>query len=377
MEALILSCGTGGGHDSAGKAVMEELARRGHHAVMLNPYTLQSSRLAGKIDRVYISTVKKAPRVFGMVYQLGEAYRKLPWRSPVYYINRGMVPIMREYLSRHTFDVVFMPHLFPAEVLTNMKERGMKLPKTIFIATDYCCIPFTEETDCDAYIIPSRELAGDFSGRGIPAGKLYPYGIPVLYGFSAGQEQQKAKRRLGLPMEKKYVLISGGSMGAGRIVKMLRLLLTYVQKNRVVHPIVICGNNQKLYARIKRRYGDDVTVVGHTERIVDYMAASCLYITKPGGLSSTEAAVCGIPLVHMPPIPGCETKNVRYFSGHGMSLACEVTKRGMRQIIGLLNDGRAREQMISCQKEYISKDAAGKICELAERMVGEESCLED
>ena len=39
MEALILSCGTGGGHNSAGIAVKEELLLRGHHVTMLNPYT--------------------------------------------------------------------------------------------------------------------------------------------------------------------------------------------------------------------------------------------------------------------------------------------------------------------------------------------------
>ena len=44
MDALILSCGTGGGHDAAGSAVAEELINRGHHAVMLNPYTLQSEQ---------------------------------------------------------------------------------------------------------------------------------------------------------------------------------------------------------------------------------------------------------------------------------------------------------------------------------------------
>ena len=32
MDALILSCGTGGGHNAAGYAVREELERRGHKA---------------------------------------------------------------------------------------------------------------------------------------------------------------------------------------------------------------------------------------------------------------------------------------------------------------------------------------------------------
>lgn len=38
------------------------------------------------------------------------------------------------------------------------------------------------------------------------------------------------------------------------------------------------------------------------------MAAADVLFTKPGGLTTTEAAVKGIPIVHTRPIPGCETK---------------------------------------------------------------------
>lgn len=41
MDALILTCGTGGGHNSAAKAVKEEMERRGHHVHLMNPYMLQ------------------------------------------------------------------------------------------------------------------------------------------------------------------------------------------------------------------------------------------------------------------------------------------------------------------------------------------------
>ena len=44
MKALILSCGTGGGHNEAGKAVCEALRLRGHEAVFFKDYL----RLAGK-----------------------------------------------------------------------------------------------------------------------------------------------------------------------------------------------------------------------------------------------------------------------------------------------------------------------------------------
>ena len=158
MEALILSCGTGGGHNSAASAISEELTRRGHRATVLNPYELRSKKMAEKINNFYIKPVQKAPTVFGAVYNAGQLYRRLPVRSPVYFANYGMISPMEEYLSRNHFDIIITTHLFPAEILTCMKRKGIHLPKTVFIATDYTCIPFTEETECDAYICPSDKL---------------------------------------------------------------------------------------------------------------------------------------------------------------------------------------------------------------------------
>jgi len=87
MDALILSCGTGGGHNAAGAAIKEELIKRGYNVKFFNPYALKSNRLARVIDRAYVGLVQKAPNVFGVVYKIGNAYRKLPFHSPVYYAN--------------------------------------------------------------------------------------------------------------------------------------------------------------------------------------------------------------------------------------------------------------------------------------------------
>ena len=50
MKALILSCGTGGGHNAAGRAIKEELERRGDSVLMLNPYDLAGKHTAKRID---------------------------------------------------------------------------------------------------------------------------------------------------------------------------------------------------------------------------------------------------------------------------------------------------------------------------------------
>lgn len=368
MDALILSCGTGGGHNSAGKAVKEELDRRGHHTVMMNPYLLYSDKLARRIDETYIRTATRAPKAFGAVYGAGELYRKLPFPSPVYFVNRGMISRMQRYLEEHPFQIVIMPHLFPAEILTNMKHCGLEIPRTMFVATDYCCIPFTEETECDVYVVPGAEAADDFAGRGIPEEKIYPCGIPVDRSFAEAEKREEARGRLGLAPDKKYILIAGGSIGAGKIEKLIGLLLDETEKRREVELIAVCGRNQELYGRLEQRYRSRMTVVGHTERMAEYLKASDLYITKPGGLSSTEAAVCGIPLLHMPPIPGCETFNARFFSQHHMSRACEVTKSGAKAVLELLYQEDICTEMMQNQRRFINRNAAVQICELAERL---------
>ena len=371
MDALILSCGTGGGHDAAGKAVYEEMKKQGHQVTMLNPYTLKSKKLSEGIDRTYISTVQHMPGAFGAVYKIGNLYRRLPFRSPVYFINRGMTDVMQEYFAEHPVDIVIMPHLFPAEILTNMKQHGMEIPKTMFIATDYVCIPFTEETNCDAYVIPAPDLTEDFVGKGIPREKLYPLGIPTNSSFLEERTRKQEKQLLGLKADKKYILIAGGSMGGGKIEKTIEELQRYFSDREEVELIVICGSNQKLHQKLQEEHFPGVTVLEHTDRMASYMRASHLFITKPGGLSSTEAAVCHVPILHTSTIPGCESCNAEYFSSHGMSISENMTDELPRIVEEVLQNPDKGAEMMACQKKVINATAAADICRLAEQLVGE------
>ena len=369
MDALILSCGTGGGHDSAAKAVKEAMHIRGHRAEMLNPYTLKSDRLANGINKTYIAAARNAPRAFGAVYKIGDLYRKLPFRSPVYFANRRMNAILEEYIAENHFDVAVMTHLFPAEILTNMKRHGISVPKMIFVATDYVCIPFTEETECDAYVIPAEDLTADYIKRGLPKEKIHPFGIPTHSKFAVRESRDAVKERLGLDAHKKYILITGGSMGGGKMGSAIAKVRSYFSGKENIGIIIICGSNQVLYDALNERPDPAVTVVGHTDDMASYMKASDLFITKPGGLSSTEAAVCGVPILHTSPIPGCESRNARYFSERGMSIYGDINDELLSAALEILYNDRVSSSMTACQRKHIDPSAADKICELAENMV--------
>lgn len=366
MDTLILSCGTGGGHNAAAYAIKEELLRRGERVTMLNPYGLYSRKTEERIDHAYVSLVQNLPACFGLIYKLGDIYRRLPFRSPIYWLSGKMVPVMEEYLKKNHFDVVIMTHIFPAEIMTQMKKRGIKIPKTILIATDYVCIPFTEETDCDAYVIPAKELTDEFKSKGIPVEKIFPLGIPVRSAFSLQITMEEARKMIGLRNSNRYLLVSGGSIGAGKLKKVIEML--YEQCGSGIKMIVICGNNRKLYKKLSKKYGNRIRILQNTEQMAMYLRAVDMYLTKPGGLSSTEAAVIGKPLVHLPPIPGCETKNAEFFQQYGMNLRIRATRRDIMQTLALMINSYRCNKMMERQWEVIPNNSASRICDLAANM---------
>lgn len=368
MDALIMSCSTGGGHNAAAYAIKEELESRGHHADVLDPYKLCGENVDTVVGNSYIRIAQRTPGLFGFIYSLGELYRRLPFRSPVYWVNRKAVSYMKDYLDSHHYDVVLTTHLFPGEILTCMKDLQMNVPPLIFVATDYTCIPFTEELDCDYYVIPSYKLVSEFCRRGVEKDRICPLGIPVKHEFKERVSHEKVAESLNLPPECRYILLAGGSIGAGKIKETIKAILQNISAEPTVNLIVICGNNFKLYDWIKRKFGENkqLILLKQTDRMADYVRLSDVFISKPGGLSSTEAAVAGVPLIHFSPIPGCESKNAAFFSENGLSFYA----RNTRQIINILH---GTGNHLSCYKDRIEESginpyAAAEICDLAEKV---------
>lgn len=369
MNALILSCGTGGGHNSAAAAIRGELLRRGWNVELLNPYTLCGKNAAKLLNQAYIRLVQRFPAGFGMIYRLGEMCQRLPFRSPVYLANGRAAVRLGEYLRGKRFDVIIATHLFPGEMVTRLKHGGAELPPVVYIATDYTCVPFTEDLDCDAYVIPTEELVNEFVERGIPRERIYPLGIPVRAQFRKPLTKAEAKQTLWLDQKKTYFLISGGSMGAGKLQPMIQELWALCKDSQ--HLIVVCGSNKRLYKKLQASYGNGITLLQKTEKMAEYIRASDIFFTKPGGLSSTEAAVVGTLLVHLPPIPGCETKNAEYFEANGMSIRAENLKEAASRAMLLLDDAAARDKMLHQQRLNIHANATEAICDLAQQMAEE------
>ena len=158
MKVLILSCNTGGGHNAAASALKESLNFYHHEAEVLDLMSLGRKHTSALVGGAYVKLVSVFPAGFGALYQLGELVRKFPWKSPVYYANARLGNALADYIDQNHFNAVVTTHLYPAETLTWMKQKGRLTIPCVAVATDYACIPFWEETNCDYYVVPHKDL---------------------------------------------------------------------------------------------------------------------------------------------------------------------------------------------------------------------------
>ncbi len=361
MKALILSCNTGQGHNSAGLAVKEELDRRGIPCEMKDALSFAKGRASRTISGTYIGMATHAPSLFGMIYRLGGAVSSSKRKSPVYFANARYAGPLKAYIEENGFTTVITPHLFPAETLTWLRRKGELSVPCYAVATDYTCIPFWEETELDGYFLPHKDLIPEFTQKGLPKEKLIPTGLPVSGRYRTPIDRKEARAALGLPPDAPVFLVMTGSMGFGDISSFtLDLLLTCPAEARIV---ILTGNNSPLRERIVRDFAGEARVrtVPFTKDVPLYMSACDVLLSKPGGLTSTEAAVKQVPLVHTRPIPGCETKNAAFFSSRGISLFAGEPKEAAKAAARLSADSGLREQMRRRQREVIPQNAAGEI----------------
>ena len=371
MKVLILSCNTGGGHNAAASALKESLNFYHHEAEVLDLMSLGRKHTSALVGGAYVKLVSVFPAGFGALYQLGELVRKFPWKSPVYYANARLGNALADYIVQNHFDAVVTTHLYPAETLTWMKQKGRLTIPCVAVATDYACIPFWEETNCDYYVVPHKDLIPEFASCGIPEEKLLPLGIPVRPAFARPASKEDVRRHLGLPENAPLFLVMSGSMGFGKVHLLAHELVSRLENGE--QAVIICGNNKKRMRSLRLQFhkNPNVHIIGFTRHVAHLLAAADVLFTKPGGLSSTEAAVRRVPLVHTDPIPGCETKNRAFFVSRGMSVTGAHQKELAEAGISLARDDVRQIAMRDAQRKNSHPQAGTSITHLLEKLVSE------
>ena len=359
MKILLLSCSTGEGHNHCALAAREALDKRGHETEFLDMMQMFGGPGPLSFDKILNRISTKSPEVFGMMYHAGEMYSSTGVTSPVYLANTRRARQLNDFIRDNGYDAVVCSHLFPMESLTFLRRRGGAAVRCYGILSDYTCIPFLPETELDGYFLPHEDVMADCIKAGMPAEKLFVTGMPVAEKFTVSMTKAQAREELGLPQDKKIYLVMTGGIGCGDAVTLCNTL------RRIPDDSIICtlpGRNEELRFTLEEEYrGDRVMVVPFTDKVPVYMHAADVLLSKAGGISSSEAAILGVPLVHTMAIPGVETLNAQFFHSHGLSLFASDASEAARFADRLIYDSALSGRMLAAQSTCLPKDGAERI----------------
>ena len=347
MKVLVLSCSTGGGHNSCGKYIKSEFDLNNIECDFVDYFSVLGNKLSKRIEKLYLKSTSGKGKIFEGVYKLGETYNKVGLISPVYELNKLAKKKMLEFITENKYDLVICPHLFPSMAITSLKKDGFDI-KLINVATDYTNIPFWNETKPDYFVIPHESLKSEFTNKGIDEKILLPIGIPISTKF------KESKSSLTLKKDKPNILVTSGSMGFGNLKDIVKKILDNID----AYVIVICGSNKKLLKELSNIKNSNLIVNGFVNNMNDYIKGSDVVLTKPGGLTSTEVAVLNKPMIHIMPIPGVENYNANFFKNNNLSLVSNTIDEIIENTKRLLEDKDLQKEMIESQSKIINKNSA-------------------
>jgi processive 1,2-diacylglycerol beta-glucosyltransferase len=340
MRILIATVTAGGGHVAAA-AALEEAWRAFRPADTVERVDLIKffSPLHKKVyAEGYVQLVERAPELWGLLFSKTDnprVTRHLSRLSRLFPSNSRKK--FSGYLKQFRPDAVLCTHYAPLETLgllrqksvaavydrrksttskiATLPERSFKHPFVVSIVTDFEAHALWMNQCVDLYCVAAEETKARLVARGAAANVVVPTGIPIAAKFSLKPEPRATRRSLGLRDDQPVLLVLSGGFGMGPVAEILAELDKVPQP---LQTVVVTGRNEALRRELAAQTRKHPThVLGYSTNMHELMAVASLIITKPGGLTTSEALALGKPLFILNPIPGQEAANSDFLLERG------------------------------------------------------------
>lgn len=373
-RVLLLSATSGAGHVRAAQALEKAFLARGDCAVEHIDALQHVSKFFQRVyDKAYISMVRRAPELMGLLYDRTDQ----PWLHPrrrlaLDRLNTG--PMIR-LLKRVQPDLCVATHFLPAEIIAWLIAKRKLRAHNAIVVTDYDVHAMWLCRTVDRYYLAIEEAAQYLAGIGVPKEKLRVTGIPIDPLFATPVNKSEARKQLGLDAGATMVLISAGGYGIGPVQQLVKDLLALERPWQIV---AIAGKSEKTRKHLEELAktagklpagSPKLCPVGFTTEMDKYMAAADLMVGKAGGLTTSEALARELPMALMEPIPGQEERNADHLLEAGAAIRCNNLPAAAWKISALLDDAARLEKMRDAAKSLGRPCAAADIAEDALRLV--------
>ena len=327
MKILILSITAGQGHNKTAEAMAQYLQERDIECVILDALEFITPLLSESVAKGYIMSTKYSPVLYGGIYRMSEK-RDIDSHSNPFTVmtNSILHKKLINYILESQPDVIVCTHVYSAQLMSYINRKIIKAEKkrvkTVGVVTDFTIHPYWEDTDMDFYVTASELLENQAKKKNIFEHKLKALGIPIHPKFASKIKKNEARAILKIP-NMKTVLVMSGSMGYGKVTKIIKDLDTCAIDFQIVS---ICGSNKRLKRTIdKMELDKPIYNYGFVDNVDIFMDATDCVITKPGGLTTSESLAKGLPIIMINPIPGQEDRNVEFLLNNGAAMRVSPT----------------------------------------------------
>lgn len=362
MRLLILSCNTGQGHNSCAKAVKIYFEQEGDSCDIADALGFISEKASKFVSGWHSRLYRHAPTVFDKGYKYIEKHTGLIAEdSAAYNLLTSGAEELYAFIQAGNYDAVLCVHIFAGLLLTKMMAQYPLPIRSALLATDYTCSPGFGNCDLNYSFIPDGSLHDAFVAAGVRSERLIASGIPVRADFLEKRTKAWAKKLCGIDATHEHILMMCGSMGCGPIEEVAAFLAEGMGTNTELS--IICGTNEKLQRSLQKSHlgHPNVHIHGFVKEISLMMDSADLFLTKPGGISVSEAAVKQLPMVLIDAVAGCESGNLRFFLDKGAARTAGSAEELAKLCTRLLQNKAELSKMAENYGDLSRQDASAVI----------------
>jgi len=336
---------TGGGHISGANALIDRLTEKHTHDAAYIPKN--GFKEQNRISRIffekgYLATSNYFELGYVAFYQLTKSKTVLNFCR--WLLRPFIVRNLIEFLKAEKITKLVCLHeiLIPLARIA-IDRVNPAIPLISIVMDPFTAHPLWFYTRNTELIVFSQKLQKEaIECYGFKPQGVHQFPIMLSRNFDrryTTEEKITAKKRHGIPLDKKIVLAVGGGEG---LKATLAIVNAFIFQRCPAHLIVICGKNKVLKTQLeillKTTQISNIQVFGFVSCMPDFINVSDCVITKSGPATVMETLSAGKPLILASYVRGQELGNMLYVVNNNLGWYIPKPRKIIKKVKELIAD---------------------------------------
>lgn len=352
MKILIVTETIAGkGHEKAAYSLAKAIKQNGVNSnsiIIISLLQIFNKHIEATLRFVYMLMIKRIPFLWHWMYKKETSFALFFKEAIAIIISKKI----DKYLKTERPEIIIATHASGLGALSKLKAKYHY--KLVAVFTDFQINNFWIHDNVDYYFVPHQDYQQQLITKNVDKQKIIISGIPIDPVFGNNIKPIRNSEEEGSNGEFN-VLIMGGGLGLGGIKDVILGLKEI--KEKPINITVVTGMNKTLYQELQElqsKLAFEFDLYQYVDNIYSLMVDSHLLISKPGGLTVSEALATKLPILIYKPLPGQEEKNLNFLIKNNAAILANDLFQ-LRYWVEYLIDNPSYYQQLIEQGQKIAK----------------------